>query len=540
MTRIAVIQARVSSSRLPAKVLLPLNGVPVAVLAAVRAGNTGCKVVVATSSEPSDDALTAILESSGISYFRGSLHDTLSRVVEALSDYDDETIVYRLTADNVFPDGQLLDEIAQDFFTRDLEYLCCNGEPSGLPYGVSVEITRCRHLREANRLAESDYDREHVTPYVRRKYGTTFFTKYQALKMGHYRSTIDTLDDYLRVERVFRSVPHPFDISALELIDLLAKSNASIPSAPVKELVLGGAQLGGAYGICNQSGGLTPEQGARLISSALAGGVEYIDTARAYGGSEGVIGRALKTVPQATVRVITKLSPLAECPADALRDVVHAFVDASVYGSCVALGRPSLDVLMLHRAVHLDQWGGEAWKRIMALRDVGTVGRLGASVQSPQELLRILREPEISFIQMPFNLLDHRWGLAVEAIRSVRAERELTVHVRSAFLQGLLLSDDGDLWRRAHVSDAAPITAWLRKQSARWNRKSVADLCLAYVRSQAWVDGIVVGMERHEQLAENLEIFRAPPLNHEALLQIGQERPALSEQSLDPAQWITG
>ena len=133
MKTVAILQARTNSSRLPGKVLLPINGIPMVVLAAKRAANTGREVIVATSCERSDDALAELLTRHGVRCVRGSLNNTLQRFLSALEVYEADTLVFRLTADNVFPDGALLDEIERDFVKRELDYLCCNGEVSGLP-----------------------------------------------------------------------------------------------------------------------------------------------------------------------------------------------------------------------------------------------------------------------------------------------------------------------------------------------------------------------------------------------------------------------
>jgi spore coat polysaccharide biosynthesis protein SpsF (cytidylyltransferase family) len=124
---VVVLQARTNSSRLPGKVLLPINGVPIVVLAAKRAATTGRDVVVATSNESSDNVLADLLIRHGLACYRGSLENTLERLVDALSGYGGDTMVFRLTADNVFPDGKLLDEIEYDFIRRELNYVCCNG-----------------------------------------------------------------------------------------------------------------------------------------------------------------------------------------------------------------------------------------------------------------------------------------------------------------------------------------------------------------------------------------------------------------------------
>lgn len=538
MKSVVVLQARTNSSRLPGKVLLPIKGEPLAVLAAKRAANTGRQVIVATSTEWSDDGLAALLKGQGLGCFRGSLDDVLGRVVSALAEYDDQTIVFRLTADNIFPDGNLLDVMEADFLARGLDYLCSNGEPSGLPYGMSAEVTRLAHLREASLEASVDFDREHVTPYVIRKFGRKYFEKYKGLGKSLFRCTIDCLDDYLVVQEIFADVLDPIREPSLELIRRLEKA----PFQPLtgqlaSRLVFGAAQLGGPYGIANKTG--QPDETAcqDLIKAAIASGVTHLDTARAYGNSEAMIGQSLGNGWGGRVKVITKLSPLQDCPGDAPVSVVRAFVEASVFQSCAALGTRRVDVLMLHRASHLFDWSGAAWQNLLALRAEGHIGELGVSVQNANELFAALDIAEIRYIQLPFNLLDWRWSSVIPKIKRVKALSGLTVHVRSALLQGLLPSQDEELWHKANVDNPARIIHWLREQVKFCQRGGVADLCLSYVNAMDWVDGIATGMENASQLIDNIKLITLPALTAEQTLNIQETRPQLSEATLNPAHW---
>lgn len=538
MTSVAVLQARTNSSRLPGKVLLPIKGVPMAVLAARRAANTGRQVIVATSTEWSDDGLAATLAEYRLRCFRGSLENTLGRMVDALAEYGDETIVFRLTADNVFPDGNLLDELEAEFVMHGLDYMCCNGEPSGLPYGMSVEVTRLAHLREAAHLSVDAYDQEHVTPYVIRKFGRTYFEKYKSLKKGHFRCTVDCLDDYLVVQEVFSDVVEPIQESSLELVRKLEGARFQPRcDRPTPKLVFGTAQLGSKYGIANKTGQPDWKVAQNLLKTAIANGVTHIDTARAYGDSEAVIGQSLKNGWEGRAKIITKLSPMQSCPSDALVPIVHAFVDASIFQSCAVLGVRKIDVLMLHRASHLYDWNGAAWQKILELQASGLIGELGVSVQSPRELSAVLKYPEIRYVQMPFNLLDWRWDSVIPEVLAAKDSRGVTVHVRSALLQGLLASPDEELWRQANVDAPAAVIQWLLQQVERFQRRNVADLCLGYVSAQRWVDGVATGMENMAQLQENIELFSLPPLTDEEVVDINMTRPPLSEATLNPALW---
>ena len=259
MNAILLLQARTNSSRLPAKVFLPIGGLPLVVLSARRAANTGHHVVVITSSEPSDDALCEVLKKWNINFFRGDLDNVLKRFVEALKDVNDEQVVVRLTGDNVVPDGVLIDQMLNEFAVRGLNYLCCSGEESGLPYGVSAEITRAGHIRNALSEAENFFDCEHVTPKIIERFGKAYFDIYQKIAMNEYRCTVDTLGDYLLLCQLFAGIEKPELATLSQLLTRLRKlSPMVVLSKPASRMVLGTAQLGMEYGITNVKG--RPEQ----------------------------------------------------------------------------------------------------------------------------------------------------------------------------------------------------------------------------------------------------------------------------------------
>ncbi len=504
----------------------------------MRAANTGREVIVATSTESSDDALAKLIRSAGIRCYRGSLENTLERVVSALSEYEDDDLIFRLTADNVFPDGYLLDEIEKEFISRDLKYLCCNGQGSGLPYGMSVELTRLSYLRQAAEYSTSDYDREHVTPYIKRLYGEVYFDRYIKLNLGSYRCTIDCLDDYLEMIQVFDGVSEPTKIPAFELVERLKKAPLQ-PKQSFKQnkLVLGTAQFGMKYGVVNTSGIPDSKLVESIIKTAIVNGVCYIDTARAYENSENVISNSLKSGWEGRTKIITKLSPLDNCPVEANQLVVNAFVDASIYQSCANLYTQKLDVLMLHRARHFTDWSGAVWLRILEHKYESRIKSLGVSIQNPKELEMALDIPEIEFIQMPYNLLDWRWESMIEKIKKTKQQRSLNIHVRSALLQGLLTSNSLQNWSLANVQDPISVIDWLNENYLKFGRKNIVDLCLAFVKSMNWVDGVVVGMETKNQIHENLMIFFSQDLTYQEINNIKKTRPKLSESSLDPKFW---
>ena len=535
---IIVIQARTSSSRLPCKVILPIKGIPLAVLVAQRAANTDRKVIVVTSEEKNDNILVRELEKWNVPYYRGSLNDVLGRIVEGLSSYNDDTVVFRLTADNVFPDGKLIDELEQSFHENGSTYLSCSGELSGLPYGVSVEVLKLADLREADKNTKSAYDREHVTPYIIRKRGFNNFTKYQNHRLSVYRCTIDNFDDYQTVSNVFENFDDPINAQLFDLINRLKIESPQVTvSWPVHKLVLGTAQLGMTYGINNHEGQPNIKDSENIIKLAISNGIEYLDTARDYGDSEKVIGNAVKGGWASRVNIITKLSALSACPINADRIVVNEFVDKSIYESLFYLEQKQIDILLLHRFEHLRYWNNSVWERLTYHKQQLRIKSLGVSIQSPEELIEALKIKSIEYIQLPFNILDDRWNIAVNEILTEKKARNLTIHVRSIYLQGLLLSNKSENWYKAGVANCNTIIDWLDNLVHTFDRKSVADLCVAYVNSIEWIDGIVIGMETVEQFKENLELITNSKLDVRQITQIESSRPEVPDSLLNPAKW---
>ena len=533
-----LLQARTNSSRLPGKVLLPIAGVPLVVLAARRAANSGHEVVVVTSKEPSDDALCGVLDWWGVKYFRGELNDTLKRFVVALGNAHDNEIVIRLTGDNVFPDGNFIDELLRDYNQREVAYLTCAGKLSGLPYGVSAEVTRAKYLREADKKAVKSFDREHVTPWIAEKYGKNSFTIYQGLEMHQWRCTIDTLSDYLLVSKVFGVDKVPDEIPLNKLLERLKKFSADIITPiPATKLVLGTAQFGLEYGIANQEGMPKEAEVERITHFAIANGVQFFDTARGYGESERVLGKVLAGGWSSRATIITKLSSLDDCSADADYSAVKAFTERSVYRSCYELRTQKIEVLLLHRACHLTAWKGGVWKTVKQLKQCGVVSELGVSVQTPEEVLLALGFDHISFIQLPYNILDYRWLNVIKEIVKVREHRKLIIHARSALLQGLLVTTQDKLWRKAHCFNVADVISWLTQKAQMYTNGDIVELCLRYVLSQSWIDGVVVGVDNHEQLVQNILKAGKEVWPEIILEKIVEGAPKVSEVTLNPANW---
>jgi aryl-alcohol dehydrogenase-like predicted oxidoreductase/spore coat polysaccharide biosynthesis protein SpsF (cytidylyltransferase family) len=508
------------------------------ILAAKRASNNGKKTIVVTSTDESDNLLCAYLKLHEINFFRGSLNNTLERFIQALDGLNDRTIVHRLTADNVFPDGALISELENEFITKNLEYLVCNGAKSGLPYGLSVETFRLSTLREAYKCATLEYDLEHVTPFIAKNKPTYFFEKYKDLNLGSFSCTVDTYSDYLFLNKIFINTSNPETISWKDLIDqmksVLANQENNLSG---EKLVLGGVQFGMNYGINNSIGKPTNDEVEKILKTAIKHGIKHIDTARSYGSSENLIGSYVNHKHRKKISISTKLSSLDGCPDDSDHETVRTYIRESILSSCMNLKCSQIDYLLLHRVEQLYKWGDTLIESLQELKIEGFIDKIGASVQNINELNNMLDNENIMLIQMPFNIIDRRWDGLIDKIKKIKKQRGLIIHVRSVFLQGLLLTQDKEKWQRANVNNPHEIIEWLGKMSLSHGNNSLIELCLSFVRSQNWIDGIVVGVETEMQLLENLKIFSMPLMNQDDILSIITTNPIISNDTLDPSNW---
>ncbi len=186
-------------------------------------------------------------------------------------------------------------------------------------------------------------------------------------------------------------------------------------------LALGTVQFGLAYGVSNQAGKVSESELTAILSLARQLGIDTLDTAQAYGEAEQRLG-AQQT---ADFSLVNKLAP----------GVQAAEVKPLINGSLQQLGRTRLDGLLLHRSQDATP---ELFSALLEQQQQGKVGKLGVSVYSPEELEQWLALGyPLQLVQLPANLLDQRFLRSgwLDRLQALGCE----IHVRSLFLQGLLL-----------------------------------------------------------------------------------------------------
>ncbi len=207
----AVIQARMGSSRLPGKVLMDVEGLPMLerLVRRLKKAASLDVVLIATSVRDGDDPIASFCVSRNIPCHRGSENDVLKRYCDAAEGAALDVVV-RITADCPLIDPEIVDELVQIFKTRSQEFrMVTNRKPITFPDGLDADVLSTSTLLEIDRSEATAYQREHVIPYIWEN-GLPFFNlECQPNQFYSQRWTVDYPEDIALVRAVIRAFPDP-------------------------------------------------------------------------------------------------------------------------------------------------------------------------------------------------------------------------------------------------------------------------------------------------------------------------------------------
>jgi spore coat polysaccharide biosynthesis protein SpsF len=208
---VILVQARMGSTRLPGKVMLPLAGVPMVqrLLERLSSLKSNVPVILAIPDKPADFVLVPVAQRLGVRVFSGSEEDVLDRFASAVA-HDQVDAIVRLTADCPLIDPAMVDRALDLFYHLQVDYLS-NTLHRTYPRGFDIEIVSRAAFMSAAREAKELRDREHVTPFIlehpERFTCACFIAKDD---LSSWRLTVDTKDDVALVERVLSELTGPF------------------------------------------------------------------------------------------------------------------------------------------------------------------------------------------------------------------------------------------------------------------------------------------------------------------------------------------
>ncbi len=224
---VATIEARMTSTRLPGKVMLPLMGEPVLsrLIDRLKRSRYVDEIVLATTTNGPDDVLVELAKQKGVKWWRGSEDNVLERVLQAAQSVDADWIV-EITGDCPLVDWRHIDHLVDLFASSEYDYVANNVERT-FPRGLDVQVFPVATLEEVNRLTQDPVDQENVSIYM--------YTHPEKYHIGNWRAegnmhrpdiriTLDTKEDYMLINTIFEKLlPTNPDFSAEGVVQLFEK-----------------------------------------------------------------------------------------------------------------------------------------------------------------------------------------------------------------------------------------------------------------------------------------------------------------------------
>lgn len=259
---IAIIQGRMSSSRLPGKILADIAGQPMLTRVFTRTSRaqTVDEVIFATTTDASDDAVAEYCDFSGIPFTRGSLFDVLDRYYRTAAQAKADVVV-RITADCPVIDPVLIDDVVNTLLNNEYDFVCNRLPPPWnrtYPIGLDVEACTFKVLQKAWKEAKEPQHREHAMPYFYEGVKLSAFSRQRSegtsprgfqiallnntTDFGDYRWTVDTPEDLEFIRQVFGRFDGRDDFTWKEVLDLvhdepqLMQINASVKHKTLKDI----------------------------------------------------------------------------------------------------------------------------------------------------------------------------------------------------------------------------------------------------------------------------------------------------------------
>jgi len=216
-----IIQARMTSTRLPKKVVLPLSGKTVLEVMMERLEPFKDNIIIATTNDGTQQPIIDICQKHNLKYYEGDTQNVLSRYYEAALAFGakEDDIIVRCTSDCPLMDKEIVQKTIDFFISSKADYT----HNSGFPVGISAEVFHFSLLQEAYEKAQSDYEKEHVTPYMyissKDKLKITTFKSEK--DESNYRITLDEIDDYKAIQEIYKLFDCRTDFSYQELVQKL-------------------------------------------------------------------------------------------------------------------------------------------------------------------------------------------------------------------------------------------------------------------------------------------------------------------------------
>tara|TARA_Y100000589_G_C27095637_1_gene605807 strand:+ start:66 stop:965 length:900 start_codon:yes stop_codon:yes gene_type:complete len=263
----------------------------------------------------------------------------------------------------------------------------------------------------------------------------------------------------------------------------------------IEKLVLGTAQFGMNYGIANKTGKIKKSEMLNILKISMSNGVKTLDTAAGYGNCQKELG----DLGIDEWKVISKISDFGY-----KKNKIKENIFIQIKKTLNDLNINSINTLLLHTPDDLEgEYRYEIYNALLESKHKGLCKKIGISAYEYNQVLKITKEFKIDVVQFPYNIFNTE--LDETGLMLYLRKNKIEIHVRSIFLQGLLLmrSKERGLYFQTWKDLFEKWESWIRK-----NNISKIEACISYVLQNKYIDKIILGIDSQEHLQEILEIFK--------------------------------
>jgi len=300
----------------------------------------------------------------------------------------------------------------------------------------------------------------------------------------------------------------------------------------MSKLCLGTVQFGMNYGVNNQIGRQpTRHESFEMLDYALENGIDTIDTARAYGDAEIVLGEYFKNRKDKKndVKVISKLRPNVIEEGSDIRNVVIE----ECKNTLLRLNLEKLNGYLLHTPEYI--YNNEILLALQKLKREKYVDNIGVSIYDLKEGIAAIKTGIVDYIQLPYSILDQR-GSKTDFFRKAK-QADITIFTRSAFLQGLFMMDMDSIPK--YLLDSKVYIKMFEEVRKKYEL-SKAEALINFVKYEKNIDYLVFGVEKKQQLVEDIYIYNKKIDVKDFINEIKKKIDNVDKSIIFPSLWSNG
>jgi aryl-alcohol dehydrogenase-like predicted oxidoreductase len=282
----------------------------------------------------------------------------------------------------------------------------------------------------------------------------------------------------------------------------------NINESMIDKLIIGTVQFGLKYGITNKQGKVTDSDLDNIFSFCNNFNITHFDTAQDYGNSEDII-KKYKDIYENIV-IITKCKLKNKPVKETIELSINKFY--------------KINYFLLHS---YDDYNIEAIETLTQFKKLNKIHKIGVSIYNVEEGLKILKENKIDAIQLPFNYLDKQWFN--KEFQDLLKKTNIEIHVRSIFLQGILLNPIVKKPSNISEEDFSNLNNCI-DEICEELKLSKLELCFAYINSFDWIDKFLIGIDNYDHLLLNYEIMK----NNKKLNEVEIEYIKIKVKNINP------